>query len=127
RVGADIVVSPYITGAKRMAAAALRPQVMDFVDGILSGASESVYIEELQLHADDCPYIGHRLIDPDIHKRTGALILAVKRSQGRLIAGPAIDLILEDGDTLMCMGTADQLRGANEILSPLSQVIRQPR
>ncbi|NET38739.1 MAG: potassium channel family protein, partial [Cyanothece sp. SIO1E1] len=35
RGGADVVVSPYITGGKRMAAAALRPQVMDFVDGIL--------------------------------------------------------------------------------------------
>ncbi len=35
RAGADAVISPYITGGKRMAAAALRPQVMDFVDGIL--------------------------------------------------------------------------------------------
>lgn len=128
RVGADIVVSPYITGAKRMAAAALRPQVMDFVDGILSGASESVYIEELQLHADDCPFIGCTLIEPDLRKRSGALVLAVKRSSGKLIAGPSIELILEDGDTLMCMGTADQLSIANQILSPLNpQGIRRPR
>ena len=128
RVGADIVVSPYITGAKRMAAAALRPQVLDFVDGILSGASESVYIEELQLHADDCPYIGCKLIDPDIRKRSGALVLAIKRASGKLIAGPSINLILEDGDTLMCMGTAEQLRDANQILSPLNpQGIRLPR
>jgi len=31
RAGADAVVSPYITGGRRLAAAALRPQVMDFV------------------------------------------------------------------------------------------------
>jgi Kef-type K+ transport systems, predicted NAD-binding component len=37
RGGADAVVSPYITGGKRMAAAALRPQVMDFLDGVLTG------------------------------------------------------------------------------------------
>lgn len=41
RAGADSVVSPYITGGKRMAAAALRPQVMDFVDGILSSGDRT--------------------------------------------------------------------------------------
>jgi voltage-gated potassium channel Kch len=49
RAGADAVVSPYITGGKRMAAAALRPQVMDFVDGILTGADRELYMEELRL------------------------------------------------------------------------------
>ena len=39
RGGADVVVSPYITGGKRMAAAALRPQVVDFFRGhIVRGA-----------------------------------------------------------------------------------------
>jgi voltage-gated potassium channel len=46
RAGADAVVSPYITGGKRLASAALRPQVMDFVDGILTGTDRSFYMEE---------------------------------------------------------------------------------
>lgn len=46
RAGADAVVSPYITGGKRLAAAALRPQVMDFVDGIITGSNRSYYLEE---------------------------------------------------------------------------------
>ncbi len=49
RGGADAVISPYITGGKRMAAAALRPQVMDFVDGILTGADRQLYMEEFLL------------------------------------------------------------------------------
>jgi voltage-gated potassium channel len=37
RAGVTHAISPFITGGKRMAAAALRPRVVDFVDGILSG------------------------------------------------------------------------------------------
>jgi voltage-gated potassium channel len=32
-----------------MAAVALRPQVMDFVDGIIAGANRSFYIEEYRI------------------------------------------------------------------------------
>jgi voltage-gated potassium channel len=56
RAGADAVVSPYITSGKRMAAAALRPQVVDFVDGILTGSDRSFYLEEFRLEADRCTY-----------------------------------------------------------------------
>ncbi len=47
RAGADKVISPYITGAKRMAAAALRPQVMDFMDGIVA-SDRSFYMGNLR-------------------------------------------------------------------------------
>ncbi|MCM1981678.1 potassium channel family protein [Lyngbya confervoides] len=128
RVGADVVVSPYITGGKRMAAAALRPQVMDFVDGMLSGASESVYIEELELHESDCPEVGKSLRESDLRSRTGAMVLAIRRLTGQLIAGPSPETQLEDCDTLICMGTAEQLRDLNQILSPLApQEPRVPR
>ena len=61
RVGADAVVSPYITGGKRMAAAALRPQVMDFMDGIFAEGDRTYYIEEFLLDPAVCPQIGHTL------------------------------------------------------------------
>ncbi|MFN7659463.1 MAG: potassium channel family protein, partial [Dolichospermum sp.] len=61
RGGADAVISPYITGGKRMAAAALRPQILDFVDGILSGADRELYMEEFLLDIALCPFIGQTL------------------------------------------------------------------
>jgi voltage-gated potassium channel len=54
RAGADAVVSPYITGGRRLAAAALRPQVMDFVDGILTGTDRSLYMEEYFIDPNSC-------------------------------------------------------------------------
>lgn len=116
RAGADAVVSPYITGGKRLAAAALRPQVMDFVDGIISGTEKSFYLEEFRLE-DNCPFLGQSLMEAGLRAKTGALVVAIRRGNGILIAGPTGGTILEAGDTLICMGTAEQLRALNQILS----------
>jgi len=128
RAGADAVISPYITGGKRMAAAALRPQVMDFVDGILTGSDRTFYMEEFRLEQQVCPYIGATLRETRLRTRTGVLVLAVRRSDGTLISGPGGDTILLAGDQLICMGTAEQLRLLNQILCPLrSKKLRPPK
>jgi len=119
RGGADAVVSPHVTGGRRMAAAALRPQVMDFVDGILTGTDRSFYMEEFLLDANTSPCVGQSLRDARLRSRSGALVLAIRRADGNLIAGPMAEAMLEAGDTLICMGTAEQLRSLNQILSPL--------
>jgi len=128
RGGADAVISPYITGGKRMAAAALRPQVMDFVDGIISGADRQLYMEEFLLESSVCPVIGQTLHKARLRSQTGALVLAIRRADGNLIGGPTGDTILMPGDLLICMGTAEQLRSLNQILGPIgSKQLRRPK
>lgn len=128
RGGADAVVSPYITGGKRMAAAALRPQVMDFVDGIITGADRTFYLEEFLIDLETCPYVGQTLKDAKLRSQSGALVLAIRRADGSLIGGPTADTPLVQGDTLICMGTSEQLRSLNKILSPLrSRLPRLPK
>jgi len=120
RAGADAVVSPYITGGKRLAAVAVRPQVMDFVDGILTGTERSFYLEEFLLDAGICPYVGQTLSEARLRSQSGALVLAIRRSDGNLIPGPMGDTRLLGGDLLICMGTAEQLRLLNSILGPIT-------
>jgi voltage-gated potassium channel len=128
RGGADAVISPYITGGKRMAAAALRPQVLDFVDGILSGTDRQLYMEEFLLDPAFCPFVGQTLQKAKLRSQTGALVLAIRRLDGNLIGGPTGDTILMPGDTLMCMGTAEQLRALNQVLGPInSHQVRRPK
>ncbi|BAQ60047.1 potassium channel protein [Geminocystis sp. NIES-3708] len=125
RAGADTVVSPYITGGKRLAAAALRPQVMDFVDGIFAGGEKSFYLEECLLNEDNCPCIGQTLAQTQLRAKSGALVVAIRRHDGTLVVGPMGDFILEAGDSLMSMGTAEQLRTLNNILSPINLAQKQ--
>ncbi|MEH1836377.1 MAG: potassium channel protein [Nostoc sp.] len=128
RGGADEVISPYITGGKRMAAAALRPQVLDFVDGILTGADRQLYMEEFLLDPIFCPFVGQTLQKARLRSQTGALVLAIRRLDGTLIGGPTGDTMLMPGDRLIGMGTAEQLRDLNQILGPIgSQKLRKPK
>jgi voltage-gated potassium channel len=121
RAGADKVISPYITGAKKMAAAALRPQVMDFMDGIVAN-DRSFYLEEFSIDAQICPVAGLSLREARLRSQSGSLVLAVRRRDGSLIVGPTGETIIMDRDMLICMGTADQLRVLNRILDPLNPV-----
>ncbi|MEH2393539.1 MAG: potassium channel protein [Nostoc sp.] len=128
RGGADEVISPYITGGKRMAAAALRPQVLDFVDGILTGADRQLYMEEFLLDPVFCPFVGQTLQKARLRSQTGALVLAIRRLDGTLIGGPTGDTVLMSGDRLIGMGTAEQLRDLNQILGPIgSHKLRKPK
>jgi voltage-gated potassium channel len=119
RAGADAVVSPYITGGRRMAAAALRPQVLDFMDGVLTGADRPFYLEEFLIDPQSCPAIGQTLREAKLRSQSGALVLAIRRTDGNLIAGPTGETQLLPGDLLICLGTAEQLRLLNRILIPL--------
>jgi voltage-gated potassium channel len=128
RAGADAVVSPYITGGRRLAAAALRPQVMDFVDGILTGTDRSFYMEEFLIDPKTCPCVGLSLREAHLRSRSGALVLAIRRADGTLIGGPTGETELMAGDLLICMGTAEQLRELTQILIPMqSSRLRLPK
>lgn len=126
RGGADAVVSPYITGGKRMAAAALRPQVMDFVDGILTSVDRTLYMEEFRLDSDVSPCVGQTLREARLRSQSGALVLAIRRTDDTLIGGPTADTELMPGDLLICMGTAEQLRSLNQILVPMQPTELRP-
>ena len=128
RGGADAVISPYITGGKRMAAAALRPQILDFVDGILSGTDRQLYMEEFLLDSGRCPFVGQTLQKAKLRSQSGALVLAIRRLDGNLIGGPTGDTVLMSGDTLICMGTAEQLQDLNQILGPINSIpLKRPK
>jgi voltage-gated potassium channel len=118
RAGASMVISPYITGARRMAAAALRPQVLDFMDGIMTSSGGSFYMEEFLVNARTCPVAGLSLREAKLRSKSGALVLGVRRQDNELIVGPTGEAIIMGGDTLICMGTAEQLRTINRLLDP---------
>ncbi|QFZ93088.2 potassium channel family protein [Synechococcus elongatus] len=117
RGGADAVVSPYITGGRRMAAAARRPQAIDFIDDLTSASERSVYIDEFLLEQPRSRFLGRTLRDADLRGRSGALILAIRRTDGTLIAGPTGETYLELGDLLLCLGTRQQLQALEQLLA----------
>lgn len=116
QAGADAVVSPYIAGGRIMAATALRPLALNFLD-LLAGSNCEV--EEFQLTDDPQQargVVGSSLIELDLGRRTGgALVLAIHGPEG-LLANPSGHTTLALGQRLVVMGSPKQLEALARLL-----------
>ncbi|MGF1601218.1 MAG: potassium channel family protein [Thermosynechococcaceae cyanobacterium] len=115
QVGADVVVSPYMAVGKRMAIAALRPQVLNFMDVTLEGNQPTLYIEEIVL--TDGVSVEQTLGGIGVRSQTGASVLAICQKDGTLITAPTGPTPLSSEDLLICLGTDVQLRALNHLLT----------
>ena len=134
QAGADQVVSPYVAGGRAMAATALRPLAVNFME-LLAGSDCEV--EEFQL-SDDPQRLGdlngRSLAELDLRGRTGALVLAIRSpapaminpytyrsaSYGSgdttLVANPGGEMTLSPGQLMVVMGSKTQLGLFQELL-----------
>ncbi|UCD08015.1 MAG: potassium channel protein [Dehalococcoidales bacterium] len=106
RIGANRIVSPNAIGARRMAMLALRPTVMDFLDTITRQRGPDLQMENVAIDTDSSL---NGLTIEDIRKCSRATILALNRKTGSLLANPSADEKVTAGDSLIIMGTSEQL------------------
>ena len=108
KAGADRVITPYAIGGRRIAVAALRPTVFEFLDTVMRGDEVRWSLEEVEIRPGS-ELEGRSLREADVRGRTGAVVLAVKTASGQLLTNPSPDRPLEAGDTLIALGTFEQL------------------
>jgi voltage-gated potassium channel len=108
RAGADRVVNPQQLGGDRMASFVTQPHVVDFIDVVMHDGSLKFRLEELTLSAAS-PLVGKTLRSAHLRDRTGALVLAIRRPDGRFVTNPSPEDSMESGDVLISIGTAEQL------------------
>lgn len=114
RAGANRVISPYAIGGRRMAMLAVRPIAVDFIDTIMHGKGHDWVLEEIGVTSEwtqDAPKLG-QVVDRHL---PGASILAIVRQDGEVVASPAPDIIIGEGDRLVVLGTRRQLRSTERI------------
>jgi len=132
--GADQVVSPYVAGGRTMAATALRPLAVTFME-LLAGSDCEV--EEFRLSPDPerlGQLNGASLAELQLGRRSGALVLAIRKpgtgtsdsrvfrgqtmipTEPALIANPGGDVRLEPGQLLVVMGSKIQLKTFSDLL-----------
>jgi len=136
QAGADQVVSPYVAGGRTMAATALRPLAVTFME-LLAGTDCEV--EEFRL-SDDPQRLGalngRSLNELELRRRTGALVLAIRNpepallnpytvkaggfgpGEPNLIANPGGEVTLAPGQLLVVMGSQQQLEAFGSLLGP---------
>lgn len=120
KAGADRVVSPYASGALRIAQNILRPTVTDFLELALSGEGMELSMEEMVIPtASDLA--GKDLMHSGIRSDFNLIIVAIKRQDGVMIYNPSPREKLHVGDTLIAIGPRNNLdRFAEKLSDPRS-------
>jgi voltage-gated potassium channel len=109
RAGADRVISPYKTSGSEMARMAIHPQV----GGAVQVADYRM--EEIEV-SPSCEGVGQTIE----RVRGDSVIVAVRRTDGRLEPQPLPDSVLESGDMLMVIGTPAALERLETLFQPLT-------
>ncbi len=118
RAGATRVDIPYTIGGKRMAQALIRPAVGDFIDlAIMDMDREmSLGMEEVLIR-ENSKLVGKNLIESNIRKDYGVIIVAIKRESGSMEFNPAPTAVLHAHNILVVMGKKTDLLRMNNDLS----------
>lgn len=107
--GANRVVSPYVIGARRIAAAMFHPAVSDFLESDVAEGDVEWEIEELALGAGN-RFAGKSIRESRIREQTGCTVIAIQAAGStRFVGNPSPDTVLQPGDVLIAVGTPSQL------------------
>jgi voltage-gated potassium channel len=114
RAGADRVISPQVAAGTRMAMAALRPSVVDFISIPTDRDEKGARVEEIEVMAGS-RLVGKSFKDIDIRAKYGLNVLGVRKSDGSIIYNPTANYIIEIEDTLIMFGSEEQLSRVDEL------------
>jgi len=119
--GADRVVMPYATAGRVMANLVLKPQVTAFLDTVMTAEGDDFRLEEIEV-TETCARAGRTLRDLRVREETGAMIVAVRKPDGRFDTTPDPGELIEAGDVLIGVGTAEEIRRLEDFFAPREAV-----
>jgi voltage-gated potassium channel len=116
RAGANRAISPHILGGTRMAMAALRPHVVDFMSVATSSEGMDIRIEELEVK-EGSAISNSTLKDCEIRQKVGTIVLAIHKKDGKMLSAPSSDSKIEPGDILIAIGKREELEKLEKLVS----------
>jgi voltage-gated potassium channel len=119
--GADRVVMPYTTAGRVMANLVLKPQVTAFLDTVMTAEGDDFRLEEIEV-TETCARAGRTLRDLRVREETGAMVVAVRKPDGRFDTTPDPEELIEAGDVLIGVGTAEEIRRLEDFFAPREAV-----
>lgn len=116
--GATRAVNPQRIGGRRLAAFALQPDVAEFLDVVMHDENHDWRIEQVHV-AGGSELASTTVGEMQISARTGALLLAVRRSAGGpLEPNPAADVVVPEGTVLIVLGAPAELGALAALAAP---------
>ena len=111
--GADNVIMPDKIGGAHMAALTIKPNVIEFMDAIITQDANEVNVEEVNCE-DLSAHLASKTVGELSSKITsGANIIGFKDPDGTYVINPSPDTKLISGARLFILGTEDQMQFFN--------------
>ncbi len=114
KAGANRVISPYRLGGHRLASLLTRPTVVEFMDVIMQKTDIELIMEDIHIQASSA-FSGKTVLEARTMCIAGVNILAVKKGVKGITASPSPDTLIERGDSLVVLGTREQLKELEDI------------
>ncbi len=103
RAGATRVVSPFSSGATKIARFMLNPSVEDFLE-VTDDQGSELELADIQINQNS-PLIGKRLAETDLRER-GVMVIGIRRNNGERLMPPPGSAVIQAGDSLFAFGSA---------------------
>ncbi len=117
RAGATFVFAPYVSTGHRMAQALLKPHVLQFLDYTLQeGTSAEAGIEQIRIEPGSS-YCNRSIREVAENKGQEVVVLALRRSSGKMLYNPDDAETLSGGDYLIVMGQPSGLDQLEKMLA----------
>lgn len=117
RAGADHVITPASIGGSRIAQLLARPTIAAFLDRLGDDGTDFT-LEEVAIRG---ALDGTSLGDAALPDRYGCTVLAIHRRDRSLEMQPGRDALLHDGDTLIVIGSEDDVAALRRGAAPSRQ------
>jgi voltage-gated potassium channel len=115
KAGANRVISPYFIAGRRMAAMALRPITIDYLDTVMHSEHVNLGLREFLIR-ESSRVTGKDLARAQLRQQSGATVLAIRRPDGSFDLQPGSATLLTAGDVLITIGTPEQLELLDRML-----------
>lgn len=113
--GADNIIMPDKIGGSHMASLIVTPDLMEFVDKLSLEGKNSTNLEEVSVNALPKEFINKTLLDLDVRKKTGCLVIGFKNPQNEYVINPDVQTILEPNTHIIVLGKPEQIRKLHEV------------
>ncbi len=108
QAGADHIVMPAAIGANRIVSLLTNPGAVEFAELVTNRSSVAIELDEAGIQPGS-PLVGRSISDTDLKRKTGVIVVAIKREDGRLDFPITGDEILTVGDRVVILGRAANL------------------
>ena len=116
QAGADHVILPAQIGAHRIVSLLTNPTAVEFAELVTQRSSLAIEMDDIPIRVGS-PLRGQTLRHADDGRRTGVIVIAVKRSDGRVEFPPSGDEPLVEGDNIVVLGRRSNLDQFRKLFS----------